>query len=275
MLNKELLLAGIPSYKITLTGGSAASDKECAMAGEVVTITTSPPAYRFTQVTINPSVNIDDLGNNKYSFVMPSSDVTVNVTYNQSQAYSIRVNSSAGGSVSSSHSSAKWGDIVTLTILPNSGWGLSSITSPDVSFSGSGNTRTFVMPNKAVTISASFYEIPPEAGYLKARITIGADTDYSYDEKNSYKGFESRYNPFGSMSPTHGYQVIRVGYRVQLDSDSGNEQGGRSYSVYTLPAAKGFYLNNKKYSNNTSGREARALFDSLTEGSVLDIWVQP
>lgn len=107
MLNKNLLVIGTQGYKVTLTGGSATSDKESAIAGEVVTITTYPPNYRFTQITTNPSVNINDLGNNKYSFVMPSSDVTVNVAYNQSQAYFVRVNSSAGGSVSSSHSSAR------------------------------------------------------------------------------------------------------------------------------------------------------------------------
>lgn len=267
---------GIPSYTITLTGGSATSDKECAMAGEVVTITTSPPAYRFTQVTINPSVNINDLGNNKYSFVMPSSDVTVNVTYNQSKAYSVIVNSSAGGSVSSSHSSAKWGDIVTLTIHPNSGWGLSSITSSDVSFSGSGNTRTFVMPNKAVTISASFYEIPPETGYLKAKITVGWYRHVGIYEQWERLGYSKNNEKIpGNLSPTHGYQELYVGYDVDLDPESGKEQGSRTYSVTTLPYGKGFYLNNKKYTRSTSHKEAKALFESLSKGTTYDIWVQP
>lgn len=166
---------------------------------------------------------------------------------------------------------------MTLTIHPNSGWGLSSITSAEVSFSGSGNTRTFVMPNKAVSISASFYEIPPEPGYLKARITIGRDVYYSGSgtDKEEYLGFESKYDKFGSMSPTHGYQMLKVGYRVQLDSDSGKEQGGRYHSVATIPFGKGFYLHNTKYSYKTSPRDAEILFKSLTKGATYDIWVQP
>ena len=275
MLNKSLLLMGIPSYKITLTGGSATSDKEYAMAGEVVTITTSPPAYRFTQVTINPSVNINDLGNNKYSFVMPSSDVTVNVTYNQSQAYSVRVNSSAGGSVSSSHSSARWGDVVTLTIHPNSGWGLSNITSSDVSLSGSGNTRTFVMPNKAVTISASFYEIPPEAGYLKARITIGRyyrKAGGSSDTEKTYQGYSTSYGSFGSMSPTHGWGYVYVGKNQRYEMDNYRPSGLPSYFV---SSPKSFYFNNKKYSSSSKGRDPENLFNAWTEGATYDIWVQP
>jgi hypothetical protein len=77
--------------------------------------------------------------------------------------YAITVGASSGGSVKASVTSAPTGATVTLTATPNAGYELDSIrayrtgaAATAVALSGSGGTRTFVMPAYAVTVAAAF-----------------------------------------------------------------------------------------------------------------------
>ena len=71
--------------------------------------------------------------------------------------YYIMVFNTINGVVNSNRDNAEAGETITLTIVPDQGFELETLTSdPLVFFSGSGNTRTFVMPSNDVLIRATF-----------------------------------------------------------------------------------------------------------------------
>ncbi len=87
----------------------------------------------------------------------------------EAPTYAINIPTMTGGSVAATVNNATAteavaGATVTLTATPLDGYELSSITVTDadndpVTVTGSGNTRTFTMPGKAVTVNASFEAI--------------------------------------------------------------------------------------------------------------------
>ena len=71
--------------------------------------------------------------------------------------YSIYFNPMSNGTVTVIKDYASAGETVTLTIVPDQGYESESLTiTPTVTITGSGNTRTFVMPANYVMISATF-----------------------------------------------------------------------------------------------------------------------
>jgi hypothetical protein len=89
--------------------------------------------------------------------------IVVNPSSTSTTTYSVTVNASSNGSASVNKSSAANGETVTVTISPNNGYALESISVVDasnnaVTLTGSGNTRTFIMPASNVTISTTFAE---------------------------------------------------------------------------------------------------------------------
>ena len=131
------------------TGGDILNAANDAVAGEILLQTgVSPSVYIATQTsTINSNsiFKIADLTEKVGEAPPPSNyEIIIGPTI-------------SSGTVSSNVSSATEGETVTLTITPDSGYDLSSITADNgVTLSGSGNTRTFTMPAATVTIEASF-----------------------------------------------------------------------------------------------------------------------
>jgi len=70
--------------------------------------------------------------------------------------YAVIIGAFSGGTVSADILSALLGETVTLTITPDDGFELSSITASSVTLDGTGETRTFIMPDHDVTVSATF-----------------------------------------------------------------------------------------------------------------------
>ena len=74
-----------------------------------------------------------------------------------SGTYKITIADMTNGTVTADKTSAEKGDTITLTITPASGYSLDTIsTTPKLDLVGSGNTRTFTMPESDVTVSATF-----------------------------------------------------------------------------------------------------------------------
>jgi hypothetical protein len=65
----------------------------------------------------------------------------------------------ANGSITASATYVGYGETVTVTLSPSSGYELDTISATGVTLSGSGNTRTFTMPKSNVTITGSFKAI--------------------------------------------------------------------------------------------------------------------
>ena len=84
-----------------------------------------------------------------------------------SNNYSITISTGLGGAITTSPTSASKGTTVTLSITPDEGYALSSITVTDnkgskLELTDKGNSKyTFIMPASAVTVNAVFEKIEP------------------------------------------------------------------------------------------------------------------
>lgn len=86
----------------------------------------------------------------------------------------VTVNQSAGGSVKTDAASAKSGDTVTITVIPDAGYSVSSVNVTDANGDalrvlGSGNEYTFAMPDSQVSVAVVF---APEGGAQPAPTTF-------------------------------------------------------------------------------------------------------
>lgn len=95
-----------------------------------------------------------------------TSNVTVKkITVESSgSGYGVKVSTLGSGTISADKTEAEAGELITLTLTPDAGYQLQSVTATAgdnaVTLSGEGNTRTFTMPASKVTVTAVFVPIP-------------------------------------------------------------------------------------------------------------------
>lgn len=157
--------------------------------------------------------------------------------------YPVSAGTAQNGSVSLSSSSAKPGDTVTVTVRPNTGYELGSLTVTGKNGSAVGLTNqgggsyTFTMPTSAVNVSASFtpivpaglpfYDVDPNSWYYDA-------VKYVYD--NSLMN-GTGYSSFEPYTPCYRNMMVTILYRMDKEP-----------SVYGAPAfndvpSAGWYTN--------------------------------
>lgn len=175
------------SFAVTVaatSNGNVTVNKAQAAAGETVTITATPNnGYVVNAITVTTENGTAVTVTNN-SFIMPASDVTVAVTFkyaggggsssgggggggsSSSTTYTVSVSSGIeNGSISISPSRAKRGDTVTITVKPDAGYELATLTAKNASGDEidlsreSDTTYTFEMPSGRVTVNATFSEI--------------------------------------------------------------------------------------------------------------------
>lgn len=108
------------------------------------------------------------------------------VVYVPVAKYTVTISSGmTNGSVTADKTSAAKDETVTLTISPASGYKLDTLSvtaegGASVAVSGTGNSRTFAMPAKSVTVTATFAALPPAASgaYTPAGTTTINGTQY-------------------------------------------------------------------------------------------------
>lgn len=190
MLHKALL-ASPKEFRVSIgtqTYCTASVNKSSAMPGDIVTVTVrANTGYGNVKVGVSPSVEVAKVNETTFTFVMPFTNVVVSAS---ASALDFRISvSKTGQGTVTVKSLAKYGEVVTVTASPSKGYELSSVTASGVTLSGSGNTRTFKMPAKDVTVNVTF-----EVVY---KITIGSgrsDDTYSY-------GYDRLYARFGELYP--------------------------------------------------------------------------
>ena len=92
------------------------------------------------------------------SFASLSSKVAVTTK----EGYEITIDAGiTSGTVETDKTIASEGEIVTLTVTPDEDYELETLKVNDTEVPGSGNERTFEMPGKAVTVTATFKEVKP------------------------------------------------------------------------------------------------------------------
>lgn len=161
-----------PVYGITIetdgNGTAASSPSGSATVGSVVTLTATPDSgYYFVRWEV-VSGNVT-ISNN--CFTMPAADVTVKAVFasvpindggGTTAQYKITVEDAENGKVTSSHSWASQGITVTLTVTPDEGYELASLTitksnGDEVQFTDNGSGKiTFTMPASNVKVTAVF-----------------------------------------------------------------------------------------------------------------------
>ena len=200
----------------TISSVSIMPDKESMVGSSTVTLTiTKAPTDAVVSVTCDDStVAVKDNGGGTYTVSLPnitktytftasieqsdtytaaSTSCTVSVTRKSSGSsssssgssgsYAVSAPSTKNGDVTVSPKNASKGDRVTITVTPDKGYELDSLTVKDASgnklkLTDKGNGKyTFTMPGSKVTVSAEFVEeqaastfadVPADAYYAKA-----------------------------------------------------------------------------------------------------------
>ncbi len=189
----------IPVYLVSSVvnaNGSVKASPSRGIEGTEITLTNTPKVgYQFVSYTVYGSDGIYvEVTNGK--FIMPAKNVFADATYSPIN-YTIDVDADENGNVvTASAETATVGTSVTLTITPASGYQLSTLDVTDengtsVSLSGTGNSRTFTMPAKNVTVKAAFSALP-----------YAASGDYTKVVTTTINGMEYDLVTFGLWSQT-------------------------------------------------------------------------
>lgn len=151
--------------------GTITASARYAVSGTEITLTGNPNSgYRFSKWSLTPELTVTD---NK--FTMPEGAVTVSAVFarrSSSSTYPITVKDSKNGSASSSHKSASSGTTVTITVMPDKGYTLETLTVTDKN-----GKYTFTMPASKVEINATFLDDNAMLNYF---VDVKAN-DYFYD----------------------------------------------------------------------------------------------
>ena len=148
-----------PSYSITCeasSNGAVTADKASTYAGDTVALTIAPAeGYELDALTVTYGENQTvEVTNNQ--FTMPDADVTVTATFKLIE-YTVTVAESANGSVAASAATAHVGEEITLTVKPDEGYELNTLT---VTYGENGTVTVednkFTMPASNVTVTATF-----------------------------------------------------------------------------------------------------------------------
>ena len=140
--------------------GEVTTDKATAQIGNVVTITATPTAgYELDTITVTPDVG-EAVAVTDGKFTMPAANVTVTVTFKEID-YTVKIDAGImNGTVAASAESANVGDAITLTVTPETGYQLKTLTVVDDSQNSVSVTgNKFTMPAANVTVSAEFEKI--------------------------------------------------------------------------------------------------------------------
>ena len=162
-------------HNVTLTGaGTGATGAGNHAAGTTVNIYAGTKSgYTFNGWT-SDDVTVLSASSKNASFVMPDKDVTVkaNWVYNGGSSgggvttYPITVKSAKNGDVTASHKTASKGTAVTLTVDPDKGYVLDTLTVLDgkdkeIKLTEKNGKYTFTMPDSKVTVAATFKASAP------------------------------------------------------------------------------------------------------------------
>ena len=169
-MNKDLLGGGVIANDIAVNVSGCSysiSHNNPVKAGTLVTITfTASSGYTANNASYSlrdatgQTINWDTVNTSSTQvvgkFIMPAKAVSISCTMKLIPTYSISVSSPNASVRLSKSSGIRAGEVITVTITPNSGYNFTSISSsPSVSFGGSGTNRTFTMPSSNVKITVT------------------------------------------------------------------------------------------------------------------------
>ena len=191
--------------------------------------TTSSPAIYYKTCSTCGAISSNDVDTFKYGSAI-SGGGGGSVT-----AYAITVEDSENGQVEANRTSASRGSSVTLTVTPDEGYELSSLTVTDadgneIEVTENDGIYRFTMPSSKVTVTAEFTEssenpgTPEEPGTTGLPFTDVVSTDWYYDavayayENDLMNGISStQFNPNGTT--TRG-MIATILYRLEGEPEA-------------------------------------------------------
>lgn len=264
-----------PTYKITVTAtnGKVSLSKNEAKAGETITVTEINPEsnYEFDlgKVTIkDANGNALSVDATTKSFVMPASNVTITVEFVEVggnpttptdstqwnlDASVIKHENGVGkndgafhGTITLNKAKANTGDTVTITVTPDSGYEVGSLSAKgldgkerEITTVENNKTYTFTVPAYATTVTVRF---DPVYGY---NVTI---TDNDFKVLKAYSTGEGLFKPgtdayfyihkdyFNNSLYSYGLNIKIDGSFVNTGSAYTKTLNGNYYKVFfTMP----------------------------------------
>ena len=145
-----------------INNGTVTPDTNKANEGQIVTLTVTPAeGYELTSLTITKMGSSDTIGYDyNYQFAMPATNVIINATFTLI-TYGIVPTVPEHGSIDADKDEAAPGEIVTITVSPDQGYKLETLTVEDLIGQNSvevDENYQFIMPNYGVMIYATFIE---------------------------------------------------------------------------------------------------------------------
>lgn len=180
------------SYTVTVddsgqSNGAVDIEPESAKAGEKVTLTATPNSgYHFKEWNVtsgNVTLTDTEKTTNPLTFIMPAGDVKIEAVFEKdsvpsrpsgggggggssSSSSSITIEQPEHGKITSNRPSASRGTSVTLTVTPDDGYQMKSLTVTDsqnnaIKLTDQGDGKyTFTMPGAAIKVKAVFEPLP-------------------------------------------------------------------------------------------------------------------
>lgn len=255
--------------------------------GAKVTLKAIPDAgYQLGSLTVN-SYNVQSkrVGGAislaaDQSFIMPANDVIIGGRFDEiAQAvatkYQISIANMDGGSVSASASEAEAGTTVKLTVLVEGGHELESLTVLDadgkaVGVAASGNGYEFTMPEKNVTVNATFRTVDVNVVFYDddERTVLNQQT-IGYGEVPKYKGEKPEKK--ADEKYTYLFTGWKNGNRTYAEGDKLPEAKGdmKFVAVYAKKDQEGTYVAPTTYTVTWRNYEGTVLEkdDNLSSGA--------
>ena len=179
--NENTEIPALRDYAVTVTGGTATAAAGTpitrAMEGVEVTVTAQAPAGKhFVKWVVKAGgVTLANETSATTTFIMPATDVEIEANFEKNAStgtgtgattYPITVKSAKNGDVTASHKTASKGTTVTLTVDPDKGYLLDTLTVLDgkdkeIKLTEKNGKYTFTMPASKVTVEAMFKASAP------------------------------------------------------------------------------------------------------------------
>ena len=216
------------------TNGSVSASASSAEKGAEVTLTAAPKAgYELdTLVVKDADKNALSVTDNK--FIMPESDVTVTATFKvQAGKYNVTINSSKNGKVTANTASCAAGTEVIMTVDPNAGYELDTLTVMNTTNNSSVavSNGKFIMPEGNVNVVATFKTAA--AGMHKVTINGTANGKITANTTAAKAGDMV----ILTIAPSAEYQLDELSVKNTATNAAVAVSGTGNTRTFTMPAS--------------------------------------
>ena len=251
----------VKGYKVTtdtdIKNGEVTVSPEKVAEGDTVTVTVKPAdGYELDELTVGDNVETTKGEDGTYTFTMPAEDVTVSATFKEI-TYNVTVDTTTNGKVTLSSESAVKDEEVTVTVKPDTGYELDTLTVTDKDGKDVTTTKTtdgckFNMPEGGATVKATF----------KKSETPTYTVTVSEEDKNGTVEVTPENAPAGDtvavkVTPAEGYE---------LDTLTVTDEDGKEIETTVTSDGYSFKMPEGKVTVTAAFKEKKAE-DSGSSGS--------